>query len=84
MFCNILSWCFHREIKTQGSAHMKLVETEQDVPEKYLYCHKRDTQGINYQYPKIKEKMSVILCETIYYPNISLFQNMWRGIFQRQ
>ena len=34
--------------------------------------------------PQNKQNMSVVLYEIIYYPNISLFQNMSSGIFQGQ
>lgn len=73
------------KLRPQGGAHMKLVETKQDVPEKYLYCHKRDTQGINCQYPKINIKWVLFyMKQFITRTSQSLFQNMSRGIFQGQ
>ena len=46
-FYRILSKRFHREIKTQASGPMKLVETEQDKMEN-ISIPKRDAQGINF------------------------------------
>ena len=61
---------------------MKLVETEQDVPKTYLYCHKRDTQGINYQYPKINKK-SVLFYVKQFITRTSLCFKTCRAVFFR-
>ena len=60
---------------------MKLMENEQDVLEKKcLLPHKRHS-GDKLSIPQNKQTVSVIFYETIYYPNISLFQHMSRGNF---
>ena len=66
---------------TQESAHMKLVETEQDIPQNISLPIKGRSWDKIFTIQNDKQKRGIILYLTINKPRIPLFKNMSKGYF---